>query len=144
MNRLISTLLAILLLSPALSASDYRIPVVPVEFSDVVPILADFTPESAAFLTNHSESVILFTNEDKWKKMDPKQMPLVRLVVDIDSWKAVYAATEADKAAYDKMDELYDAKWPEGLKPENVQFPTDNWDNLSPWNEDSCTFRSNP
>ena len=97
----------------------------------IVPILADFTPESAAFLTNHSESVVLFTNEDKWKKMDISKMPLIRLVVDIDSWKAVYTATEAEKAAYDKMDELYDAKWPEGLKPEDVKFPTDNWDNLS-------------
>ena len=97
----------------------------------IVPILADFTPDNASFLINHSESVILFTNEDKWKNMDPKKTPLLRLVIDIDSWKALYAATEADKAAYDKMDELFDAKWPEGLKPEDVVFPTDNWDDLS-------------
>ena len=52
----------------------------------IVPILADFTPESAAFLTNHSESIILFTNEDKWKQMDIARMPLVKLVIDDDNW----------------------------------------------------------
>ena len=30
----------------------------------VVPILADFTPESVNSLVNHSESTILFTNDD--------------------------------------------------------------------------------
>ena len=97
----------------------------------IVPILADFTPESAAFLTHHSESVILFTNEDKWKHMDIANMPLVRLVIDVDSWKALYTATPEVKDIYDSMDELFDAKWPEGMKPDDVVFPTDNWDNLS-------------
>ena len=97
----------------------------------IVPILADFTPESASFLTNHSESIILFTNEDKWKNMKLDQMPLLKLAIDVDSWKCLWAATDQIKADYDTMDELYDAKWPEGLKPEDVKFPTDNWDNLS-------------
>ena len=97
----------------------------------IVPILADFTPESAAFLTHHSESVILFTNEDKWKHMDIANMPAVRLVIDVDTWKPLYTATPEVKEIYDSMDELFDAKWPEGMKPDDVVFPTDNWDNLS-------------
>ena len=36
----------------------------------IVPLLADFTPENASFLVNHSESIGLFTNEDKFKQMD--------------------------------------------------------------------------
>ena len=31
----------------------------------IVPILADFTPESVMGLVNHSESIALFTNADK-------------------------------------------------------------------------------
>ncbi|HCY73229.1 MAG TPA: long-chain fatty acid--CoA ligase, partial [Rikenellaceae bacterium] len=37
----------------------------------VVPILADFLPESVNSLVDHSDSVILFTDEDIWKKLDP-------------------------------------------------------------------------
>ena len=97
----------------------------------IVPILADFTPESAAFLTNHSESIILFTNEDKWKAMDIALMPLIKLVIDVDSWNALYTASDEVAAAYGKMEELFAAKWPNGLGPDDVVFPTDNWDDLS-------------
>ena len=97
----------------------------------IVPILTDFTPESAAFLTNHSESIILFTNEDKWKAMDIALMPLIKLVIDVDSWNALYTASDEVAAAYGKMEELFAAKWPNGLGPDDVVFPTDNWDNLS-------------
>ena len=97
----------------------------------IVPILADFTPESAAFLTNHSESIILFTNEDKWKQMDIAAMPMIKLVIDDDNWNLLYAATDEIAATYAKMDELFDAKWPQGYGPDDVVFPTDNWDQLS-------------
>ena len=97
----------------------------------IVPILADFTPESAAFLTNHSESIILFTNEDKWKTMDIALMPLIKLVIDVDSWNPLYTASDEVAAAYGRMEELFAAKWPNGLGPDDVVFPTDNWDNLS-------------
>ena len=97
----------------------------------IVPILADFTSESAAFLTNHSESIILFTNEDKWKQMDIAKMPLVKLVIDDDNWGLLYAASDEIAATYARMEELFAAKWPEGYGPEDVVFPTDNWDELS-------------
>ena len=97
----------------------------------IVPILADFTPESAAFLTNHSESIILFTNEDKWKAMDIALMPLVKLVIDVDTWNPLYAVSDEVAAAYGQMEELFAAKWPNGYGPDDVVFPTDNWDNLS-------------
>ena len=97
----------------------------------IVPILADFTPESAAFLTNHSESIILFTNEDKWKQMDIARMPLVKLVIDDDNWNALYTADEETAATYAKMEEIFAEKWPAGYGPDDVVFPTDNWDELS-------------
>ena len=97
----------------------------------IVPILADFTPESAAFLTNHSESIILFTNEDKWKAMDLALMPLIKLVIDVDTWNALYTASDDIAATYARMEELFAAKWPNGYGPDDVVFPTDNWDDLS-------------
>ena len=97
----------------------------------IVPILADFMPENATFLADHSESVALFTNEDKWHGMDIQKMPRVKLVIDVDSWKPLYTADDKVRKAYESMDELFAAKWPKGYGPDDVVFPTDNWDDLS-------------
>ncbi len=97
----------------------------------IVPLLADFTPENASFLVNHSESIGLFTNEDKFKQMDLAKMPDLRFAVDVDTWNLLYAATDEISAVYAQMDELFATKWKNGFGPEDVVFPTDNWDNLS-------------
>ncbi len=97
----------------------------------IVPLLADFTPENASFLVNHSDSVALFTNAVKWKNMDNAKMPNVRLVVNVDDWSCLWAADEQTKAVYDTMDALFAEKWPNGYGPDDVVFPTDNWDELS-------------
>ena len=97
----------------------------------IVPLLADFTPENASFLVNHSESIGLFTNEDKFKQMDLAKMPDLKFAVDVDTWNLLYAATDELAAVYAQMDDLFAAKWTDGFGPEDVVFPTDNWDNLS-------------
>ena len=97
----------------------------------IVPILADFTPDSVNHLVNHSESIALFTNEAKWKKLDLSKMPLLKLVVDVDSWKTLWTADASIQATYDQMDALFAAKYPNGYGPDDVHFPTDNWEDLS-------------
>ena len=97
----------------------------------IVPILADFTPDSVNHLVNHSESLALFTNAAKWKKLDLAKMPLLKLVIDVDTWKTLWTADESIQAIYDQMDDLFAAKYPGGYGPDDVVFPTDNWDDLS-------------
>jgi long-chain acyl-CoA synthetase len=97
----------------------------------IVPILADFTPDSVNHLVNHSESLALFTNAAKWKKLDLAKMPLLKLVIDVDTWKTLWTADESIQAIYDQMDELFAARHPGGYGPDDVVFPTDNWDDLS-------------
>ena len=97
----------------------------------IVPILADFTPDSVNHLVNHSESIALFTNVAKWKKLDIAQMPLLKLVIDVDTWKTLWVADPSVQEIYDQMDALFTEKHPYGYGPEDVHFPTDNWDDLS-------------
>ena len=97
----------------------------------IVPILADFTPDSVAYLTDHSDSILLFTNADKWAKLDIARMPKLRGAVDVDTWELLYCGDEQLAQAKATLDERFAAKYPDGLKPEDVVFPTDNWDNLS-------------
>lgn len=96
----------------------------------VVPILADFTPDSVNYLVDHSESVAFFTNSDKWEKLDIKKMPTVKIVIDDETGELLYSANDKIAAAYSKMDEMFNEKYPNGYGPDDVVFPTNNMDNL--------------
>ena len=97
----------------------------------IVPILADFKPESIMGLVNHSESIALFTNAARWAKMDPEKMPALRVVFDVDNWKVLFCSDPKIQEAMDHLDELFAAKYPQGFGPDDVKYPTDNWDDLS-------------
>ena len=97
----------------------------------VVPILADFTPENVEFLLDHSDSVALLTNADKFNKLDLTKTPGIRFVMDVDNLKVLYCADPAIKGIWNNIDNLFAEKYPDGFGPEDVVYPTDNWDDLA-------------
>ncbi|MBQ7222393.1 MAG: AMP-binding protein [Bacteroidales bacterium] len=97
----------------------------------IVPILADFKPDSIMGLVNHSDSIALFTDVEKWKKMDIAKMPALRVVFDVDTWNILYCNDDVITDTVAHLDELFKEKYPNGFGPDDVIFPTDNWDNLS-------------
>ena len=97
----------------------------------IVPILADFTPESVMGLVNHSDSIALFTNAARWAKMDPEKMPALKVVFDVDNWKVLFCRDAKIQEAVDQLDDLFAKKYPNGFGPDDVVFPTNNWDDLS-------------
>ena len=92
----------------------------------VVPILADFHPESVNSLVDHSESTVLFTDTDIWNKLDITKMPMVKAVVSTADFKLLYAADEKIQSANDNLQALFDAKYPHGFSATDVSYPTDN------------------
>jgi len=97
----------------------------------VVPILNDFTPDSIDSLVDHSESIGLITNADKWAKLDIKAMPRVKFVICMDDWTLLYGADDSVKEAFDSVGAEFEKMYPEGFKPSDVHYPTDNWDDLA-------------
>lgn len=97
----------------------------------IVPILADFTPEGIQGLVAHSESVAFFTSPDKWSKIDPAAIPDVKLVINVDDFKPLYAATPELEEAANNLDTLFNEAHPNGFGPEDVVYPVDNWDDLA-------------
>lgn len=96
-----------------------------------VPILVDFHPDSVNGLVDHSESVILFTDDDVWAKLDITKMPAVKAVVSTQTFSLLYSSGNELKALYENLDSSFAEKYPNGFKAENVSFPTDNLKDLA-------------
>ncbi len=105
----------------------------------VVPILADFTPDSINSLVDHSESVILFTNKDIWEKLDKNAMPRVKAVLSVDDFTLLYCTDKKIQAAMDDLQAAFEKKYPLGFTRENVNYPTDNDKDLAIINYTSGT-----
>lgn len=92
----------------------------------LVPILADFHPESVNSLVDHSESKILLTDTDIWNKLDITKMPTVQAVFSSSDFSLLYAADENIQKACDDLDALFAARYPNGFTASDVAYPTDN------------------
>ncbi len=97
----------------------------------IVPILADFTPESVEHLVHHSDSIALLTNADKWAKLDIKNMPNVKFVMDVDDWKVLYSENDMIRQTWENIDSILDETYPKGFGPDDVVYPTDNLDKMA-------------
>ena len=105
----------------------------------LVPILADFHPDSVNSLVDHSESRILLTDSDIWAKLDITKMPSVQAVISSSDFSLLYAADEAIQNASDNLQKLFDEKYPAGFSAADVYYPTDNDKNLAIINYTSGT-----
>ena len=105
----------------------------------VVPILADFLPESVNHLVDHSEACVLFADPDIWDKLDPAQMPLLKCALSVKDFTILWCKDDACKAAYDNLDAQFAKLYPMGFSRQNVSYPTDNADDLAVINYTSGT-----
>ena len=105
----------------------------------LVPILADFHPDSVNSLVDHSESTVLLTDTDIWNKLDITKMPTIKAVISSSDFSLLYAADETVQAASDNLQSLFEEKYPAGFSKENVSYPIDNDKNLAIINYTSGT-----
>lgn len=108
----------------------------------VVPLLSDFHPDNVNTLVDHSESVLLFTDRDMFKKLDTEKMPKLRGVVCVGDFSLLWSRDQAVADAFAQADALMEAKYPNGYSKEDVHFPIDNWQNLAVINYTSGTTSS--
>lgn len=105
----------------------------------IVPILADFLPENINMLVHHSDSVVLFTNEEIWKQLDKAKMPLVKAVVSTDDFSLLYSEDDTIKKAFEGRYDSLKAKYPNGYTKDDLCLPIDNQNDLSIINYTSGT-----
>ena len=104
-----------------------------------VPLLADFHPNSVTALTNHSDSVILFTDEDIWRKLNPEQMPALKAAINVKDFRMLWSRDEKVSKAWENRENAFAKRYPKGLSPEQISYPDDNSDKLAIINYTSGT-----
>ena len=96
----------------------------------VVSILPDFTAEGIYSLVDHSEAVLLYVGPNVKKKIDATQMKGLKATIFMDDMTVVEADDKFRKI-YDGADAAFAKAYPDGIKPSDVNYPTDNYDDLA-------------
>ena len=104
-----------------------------------VPLLADFHPTNICALTHHSESVLLFTDDDIWAKLTPDEMPNLKAAIHVKDGKLLWYRDEAVAHAWENREASFAQLYPDGFSPEQVSYPDDNMDELAIINYTSGT-----
>lgn len=104
-----------------------------------VPLLADFHPTNVSALTRHSDSVVLFVDDDIWAKLNADDMPDLKAAVNVKNGNLLWQRDASVGEAWEKRKEAFAEQYPDGLKPEQVTFNTDNANDLAIINYTSGT-----
>lgn len=87
-----------------------------------VPLLHEFTPANIHHLVNHSESKLLFIDEQIWKNLDVAQIQDVRAVIQIESLDVIYAKEQKVHEISRNMAGLFAQKYPDGFTAADLDF----------------------
>ncbi len=104
----------------------------------VVPILQDFNPNDVHHITNHSESVLLFTGDSIWENIEEEKLTTVKAVFSLSRFNCITLLNQPPKPeleeneVYDQMvikylqpdyiNSLYHAKYPSGFYRDHVRY----------------------
>ncbi|MCQ2184455.1 MAG: AMP-binding protein [Bacteroidales bacterium] len=94
--------------------------------SIVVPLLADFTPDNINSLVTHSESRLLFTDTEMWRKLDIMKMPGLIAVVSVNDFSVLWAADSKLTQIHEEIGKIFSQRHRGGLLPDEVSYPKDN------------------
>ena len=96
----------------------------------IVSIMDAFVGKDIEKLVNHSDAKAMFADEQVWEKIDIKNTPSIDLVLSTEAFDLLYAKTAQQTKAYHSVEELFAKKYPNGYTQKDVNFPTDNLDDL--------------
>ena len=104
-----------------------------------VPLLHEFKPGNIHHLVNHSEAKILFVDDVVWEGLTESEMPLLHAVIQVNTFKLLYAADEKITSAREHLNELFGRKYPEAFVPDAISYYEDSADELAIINYTSGT-----
>ncbi len=104
-----------------------------------VPILHEFKAGNIHYLVNHSEARVLFVDEVIWEGLIPDEMPDLGVVVQINNFKFLYAASEDLAQIREHLNEEFGKRYPNNFEPGDLNYYEDQPDELAIINYTSGT-----
>ena len=104
-----------------------------------VPILHEFKPGNIHYLVNHSEAKVLFVDDVIWEGLIPEEMPDLQVIVQINTFKFYFAASEELYSIREHLNEEFGKRYPNEFRPEDLNYYEDSADELAIINYTSGT-----
>ena len=104
-----------------------------------VPLLHEFKSANIHHLVNHSEAKILFVDDVIWEGLSESEMPDLQAIIQVNTFKILYAADERIVEAKNHLNELFGRKYPEAFEPQMLDYYEDSEDELAVINYTSGT-----
>lgn len=99
-----------------LAATSYR--------AVAVPILNGFTPDNLEKLADHSDSKLLFTEKEMWSEMNGENMPQLVGAINVEDYSVLYSRDGRLETAVANAERMFAEKYPDGMKPELMEYET--------------------
>ena len=104
-----------------------------------VPLLHEFKSSNIHHLVNHSEAKILFVDDVIWEGLSETEMPDLHAIIQVNTFKLLYARDENIVAAREHLNELFGRKYPNVFTPDDINYYEDSADELAIINYTSGT-----
>ena len=104
-----------------------------------VPLLHEFKSSNIHHLVNHSEAKVLFVDDVIWEGLSESEMPDLLAIIQVNTFKLLYAADENIVEAREHLNELFGRKHPMAFTPEALDYYEDSADELAIINYTSGT-----
>ncbi len=89
----------------------------------IVPILDEFTPNDITHIINHSESRLLFCDEEIFDRLNPKDLPSVKGVLALETRWALWQPEGGKfKRVIASINAHFKRLYPDGFAPDNVKY----------------------
>lgn len=96
----------------------------------IVSVMDAFVGQDIEKLINHSDAKAIFAGDSVWAKISMDNTPNVNIAFSTEDFHILYAKTELEAKAQEKGEQLFVQRYPNGYGKTDVNFPTDNLDEL--------------
>ena len=104
-----------------------------------VPLLHEFKSSNIHHLVNHSEAKILFVDDVIWEGLSETEMPDLHAIIQVNTFKLLYAKDENITHAREHLNELFGRKYPNVFTKDDLNYYEDSADELAIINYTSGT-----
>lgn len=96
-----------------------------------VPILHEFKPEQVHHILNHSDSRILFCDQNIYKQLDLTTTPNIEAAFDIADYSLLESNNDNIKYARAHLNEIFGKRYPERFTAKDVTYKTPDMEHLA-------------